>query len=124
MATQEIKETNWDLFCRRFEEAHRGTLITLEAVHHDGHTEPLARQAPLREFRFEKTKECSDVIRIELGETPERVTQHQIVEPIHVRVREENGAAKVLLIDAESGSVELRFSSGRIGAILKDLDMM
>jgi hypothetical protein len=124
MATQEIRETNWDLFCKRFEEAHRGTLITLEVVYHDGHTEMLARQAPLRDFRFEKTKDCSDVIRIELGETPDRIVQHSIIEPIHVRVREENGAAKALLIDAESGSVELRFSSGRIGAILKDLDMV
>jgi len=123
MATQEIRETNWDLFCRRFEEAHRGTLITLEVVYHDGHTEMLARQTPLREFRFEITNDCSDAIRIELGETPERVVQHQIAEPIHVRIREEDGASKALLIDAEAGSVELRFSSGRIGAILKDLEM-
>lgn len=122
MATQEIRETNWDLFCRRFAEAHRGTLITLEVVHHDGRTEMLARQAPLREFRFEKTNDCSDVIRLELGETPERVVQHQILEPIHVRIREENGASKALLIDAEVGSAELHFSSGRIGEILKDLE--
>lgn len=123
MATQEIRETNWEMFCKRFEEAHRGTLITLESVAHDGHTEMLARQAPLREFRFEKTADCSDVIRVELGETPERIVQHQIVDPIHVRIREVNGASKALLIDAESGSVEMRFSSGRIGAILKDLEM-
>jgi hypothetical protein len=123
MATQEIKETNWELFTQRFEEGHRGTLISLDVVYHDGHTESLARQLPLRMFRFEKSKGCSDVIRVELGETPNRIVQHSIVDPIHVRVREDSGGTKLLMIDAESGSVELRFSSGRIGAILSELDM-
>jgi hypothetical protein len=123
MATQEIKATNWDLFAQRFEEAHRGTLISLDVVYHDGHTESLARQLPLREFRFEKTNGCTDSIRVELGETPNRTVQHSIIDPIHVRIREAAGGTKLLLIDAESGSVELRFSSGRIGAILSELDM-
>ena len=123
MATQEIKETNWEMFTRRFEEAHRGTLISLDAVFHDGHTESLARQIPLRGFRFEKTTGCNDVIRLELGEAGGKTIQHSIVDPIHVRVREGSGGSKILLIDAEDGSAELKFSSGRIGAILKDLEM-
>jgi hypothetical protein len=123
MATQEIKETNWDLFTRRFEEAHRGTLISIDTVSHDGRTESLARQLPLREFRFEKTEGCSDVIRVELGETANRTVQHSIVEPIHLRIREDAGGSKILLIDAESGSAELKFSSGRIGAILSEMGM-
>jgi hypothetical protein len=123
MATQEIKETNWDLFTRRFEEAHRGTLISLDMVYHDGHTESLARQLPLRDFRYEKTNGCSDVIRVELGETKNETVQHNIVDPIHVRIREDSGGSKILMIDAESGSAELKFSSGRIGAILKDMEM-
>ena len=123
MATQEIKETNWEVFAQRFEEAHRGTLISLDVVYHDGHTESVARQLPLREFRFEKSDGCSDSIRIELGETPNRTVQHAIVEPIHLRIREDTGGTKLLLIDAESGSVEMRFSSGRIGAILSDLNL-
>jgi hypothetical protein len=123
MATMEIKETNWDQFCKRFEEAHRNTLVTLDVVKHDGGTASIARQAPLRSFRFQKTDQCSDMIQIELGETSGEMVRHQIVEPIHLRFREEPGAAKVLLIDAEQGSVEMRFSSGRLGAILKDLDL-
>jgi hypothetical protein len=123
MATLEVKETNWEMFARKFEEAHRGTLISLDVVYHDGHTESLARQSPLRDFRFEKSGGCNDLIRIELGEAPNQFVQHTIVEPIHVRVREGSGGTKLLLIDAESGSVELRFSSGRIGAIMNDLDL-
>jgi hypothetical protein len=123
MPTQEIKETNWELFCRRFDEALRGIPITLSVVRHDGATAELARQAPLREFVFNKTAGCSDTIEIKLGETPNTTVQHSIVEPIHVRLREDPDAKKALVIDAEAGSVELQFSSGKIGALLKDLDL-
>jgi hypothetical protein len=122
MPVQEIKDTNWELFCERFAEAHRGTLVTVETLKHDGASTVLARNEPLREFRFQKTDGCSDVIQLSLGEPPAVSLQHEIVEPIHVRLREEAGTQKVLAIDAESGSVELKFSSGRIGAILKDME--
>jgi hypothetical protein len=123
MPTQEIKETNWQKFCERFEEAHRGALITLEAVDHTGTTKSLAENEPLRSFRYQKDA-CNDVISIELGESPGPVTQHQIIEPIHMRLREQEASRKELQIDAESGFVEMRFTSGRIGAILKDFEMV
>ena len=122
MPTKEIKDTNWQEFCERFEEAHKGTLISLEVVSHDGATTALAKNEPLRTFRFQKTQGCSDVIQMELGAAGQ-LTQHEIVEPIHVRLRDSAEKQKVLEIDAESGSVELSFSSGRIAAILKDLDL-
>jgi hypothetical protein len=122
MATQEIKDTNWQEFCRRFEEAHRGTLVSLDVVYHHGATAMLAKNEPLRSFRFDDSPGCSNIIALELGGAGQ-ITQHEIVEPIHVRLREPADAQKVLEIDAESGSIELHFSSGRIGAILKDLEM-
>jgi hypothetical protein len=123
MPTREIKETNWQEFCEKFEEAHRATLITLDVVYHDGTMATLAKNEPLRSFRFEKNAGCSDIIQMELGGAGQ-LTQHGIVDPIHVRLREPQGAQKILEIDAESGSVEIHFSSGRIGAILKDLEMV
>jgi hypothetical protein len=119
MPTMEIKETNWQKFCERFFEAHRDGLISLEVVSHDGTTAVLAENEPLRVFKFQKTDGCSDVIQIEVGKS-----QHEIVEPLHVRLRDSDGAQKILQIDAESGSVEMRFTSGRIGAILKDMDLL
>jgi hypothetical protein len=119
MPTQEIKDTNWQKFCERFEEAHRDALISLEVVSHDGTTAILAENEPLRMFRFEKTNGCSDSIQIEAGGA-----QHQIVEPLHVRLRDSEGSQKILEIDAESGSVEMRFTSGRIGALMNDFELM
>jgi hypothetical protein len=123
MATQEIKETNWELFSQRFEEEHQGTLVTVDAVHHDGATSEIAFQLPLKEFKFERTTGCSDVIRLTLGESPQQIVQHTIIDPIHVRLREGEGLKKRLQIDAESGSVELRFSSGQVGRLVQDLEI-
>jgi hypothetical protein len=123
MPTQEIKETDWQKFCERFEEAHRGTLISLEIVDHTGATKMIATDQPLRIFRFKKDT-CNDVIELELGEAPGPITQHEIVEPIHMRLREKPESRKELEIDAESGSVEMRFTSGRIGAILNQTQLV
>ena len=116
MPTQEIKDTDWQKFCERFEEAHRDGLITLEVVKHDGATELLAENERLRSFQFQKTNGCSDVIKIDVG-----ATQHEVVEPLHVRLRDSAGSQKILEIDAESGAVEMRFTSGRIGGLLSEL---
>jgi len=123
MPTQEIKETNWKEFCERFEEAHRGSLISLDVVYHDGTSAMLAKNEPLRMFQFQKNDGCSDKIQTELGAAGQ-LTQHEIVDPIHVRLRDNEGSQKVLEIDAESGPVELHFSSGRIGAILSEMDLV
>lgn len=121
MPTQELKDTSWKEFCDRFEAAHKGTLISLDVVYHDGTTAMIAKNEPLRFFKFQKNAGCSDTITMELGGAGQ-VTQHEIVEPIHMRLRQEEGSQNILEIDAETGSVELRFSSGRIGAIMKDFE--
>lgn len=123
MPTQEIKDTNWQNFCERFEEAHRGALITLEVVDHGGEAKLLAENERLRVFRYRRD-DCNDVIEMELGESPGAIIQHQVIEPIHIRLRENGESKKELEIDAESGSAELRFTSGRIGAILNEIELV
>jgi len=119
MRTEEIKESHWAQFCARFEEAHRGAPISMEVIYHDGRTAMIARQEPLESFQFEKTQACNDLIRIKAG-----AIEHQVIDPIHMRVREQAGNQKLLEIDAESGSVEMRFSSVRIGALLQELQLV
>ena len=120
MPTQD-QQTKWDRFCAQFADALRGSLMSVQATV-DGKTQEIARRAPLREFRFQKTDGCSDFIQIELGGQGSPVAQYSIVDPIHVRVREEASGGKLLEIDAESGLVAIRFSSGRLGAILNEIE--
>lgn len=121
MPTQEIKETRWDRFCDQFADALRGSLMSVDATV-EGKTQEIARRAPLRQFKFQKTDGCNDFIQIELGGQGSPVAQYSIVDPIHLRLREEAGGGKLLEIDAESGSVAIRFSSGRLGAILNEFE--
>jgi hypothetical protein len=119
MRTEEIKETDWPKFCEKFEAAHRDAKISLEVIHHDGSTALIAKDEPLARFWFHKTQDCTDHIHIRAGGV-----EHRVIDPIHMRVREQSNNQKMLEIDAETGSVEMRFSSGRIGAILSELELL
>jgi hypothetical protein len=44
---------------------------------------------------------------------------HEIIEPIHVKVREENEGQKALQIDAEDGSTLILFRSGKLNELLQ-----
>jgi hypothetical protein len=119
MRTEEIKENNWAQFCEKFEAAHRDAKVSLEVIYHDGSTSSIAQNEPLQKFWFHKTADCTDHIHIQAGGI-----EHKVVDPIHLRVREQSNNQKLLEIDAETGSVEMKFSSGRIGAILSELQLV
>src|SRR5437868_392250 len=114
MPTQEIKDSHWQAFCEHFEELNKGTPITLEVVGHDGGTSITSRGRTLKAFRFERGK-CNDYINLELDGAGGQPLQHQIIDPLHVRLREKADHQKELEIDAESGSVEIRFTNADIG---------
>jgi hypothetical protein len=119
MRTEEINESNWAQFCEQFEAAHRDTKVSLEVIYHDGATSVIAKDEPLEKFWFHKTADCTDHIHIRAGGV-----EHKVIDPIHMRVREQSNNQKLIEIDAESGSVEMRFTSGRIGAILSGLQLL
>ena len=122
MATQEIKSTNWEQFCKRFKELHQGQMISIELINTMGMREPIAQDMPLQDIRFVKTKGCSDQMIVVVQETGKREIQHIIIEPIHVKVREEGEGSKGLQIDAETGSTLIRFSSGKLNELMEGLE--
>lgn len=121
MATQEIRSTDWKEFCGRFERLHRGDLMTLVQINETGHKQEKVRNVPLQSMQFDPTGDCNNRICVTLAEEGGRETMHEIVEPIHVKVREESGGSKGLQIDAENGTTILTFSSGRIEELLEGL---
>jgi len=124
MPTEEISSVDWGLFCRRFTEMHQGALMTLNVVNLDGRSEELARDFLFQKMTFQKTRGCNDLIRIELNEPGQREINHEILEPIHVKVRDSDNERKVLSIQAETGTTLLTFSSGRIGEVLQGLHLI
>lgn len=121
MATQEIRSTDWKEFCHRFERLHRGDLMTLIHIHTSGHKEEKIRNLPLQAMRFDPSGDCNNRICVTLAQEGTREIMHEILEPIHVKVREESGGSKGLQIDAENGTTILVFSSGRLDELLSGL---
>jgi hypothetical protein len=121
MATQEISSTNWAEFCRRFVDLHRGTLMTVMKIDPSGHSHEVLRDMPLQKSWMESDR-CNDRIFFDFQEIGKRELIHEIVEPIHIKVREESQGRKGLQIDAEDGSTLILFSSGKLKELTSGLD--
>jgi len=119
MPTQEIQSTNWKEFCQRFQQLHRGTPMTIHVIEPSGYRRELVDGMSLQSVKFQPNSGCSDTILITLFEDGKREITHEIIDPIHVKLREEDNARKALQIDAENGSTLLTFSSGKIEELLK-----
>ncbi|HVK59633.1 MAG TPA: hypothetical protein VM735_12690 [Candidatus Kapabacteria bacterium] len=120
MPTQEISSSNWKEFCDRFVELHRGTLMTVMKVDPSGQSHEVVRDRPLTKAWMD-TGECNDRIFLDFESNGKRELIHEIVEPIHVKLREEAQGRKGLQIDAEDGSTLVLFSSGRLQELLSGL---
>jgi hypothetical protein len=120
MPTQEISSTNWKQFCERFVDLHRGTLMTLMKVEPSGQSQELVRNMPLAKAWIENGG-CNDRMYFNFEEAGRREIIHEIVEPIHVKLREEAQGKKGLQIDAESGSTLVLFSSGKMRELLEGI---
>jgi hypothetical protein len=121
MATQEISSTNWKAFCDRFVNLHRGTLMTVMKVEPSGQSHEVVRDMPLVNAWLE-SGQCNDRILFDFEQDGKRECIHEIIEPIHVKVREEGQGRKGLQIDAENGSTLILFRSGKLQELLRDLD--
>ena len=87
MKTREVSENTWKEFCAAVEEHCRGSLVSLEHLLPDGSKSTIIHNEPLRSFRLDDTSDpCNTILAIGAGPLV-----HNIVEPIHIRLRSENG---------------------------------
>jgi len=118
MPTQEIKSTNWKAFCEKFLELHRGSIMTVTQIEPSGRSVEVVKDMPLTNVRMDSDA-CNDRIFLRFEEAGRREITHEIVEPIHVKLREEGGGQKGLQFDAENGSTLVLFRSGHFEELLK-----
>jgi hypothetical protein len=59
MATQEIKSTNWKVFCEKFLELHRGTLMRVRRLTPSGQYTDIVEDMPLTGAWME-SEGCND----------------------------------------------------------------
>jgi len=117
MPTQEIKSTNWKVFCEKFLELHRGTLMTVRKITAAGRFDEVLHDVPLTGAWLE-SRGCNNYLSFRFQEQGSREFTHEIVEPIHVKIREESAGQKGLQIDAEDGSTLVLFHSGKLKNLL------
>jgi len=104
--TEEINARDWKTFCERVAEMERGQMVTIETVDLNGTRREVGRALPLENMTFRPKDGCNDAISIHAsgGFT------HEIVEPIHVRLkRNAEGGFNPLEIHAETGTTVLHF---------------
>ena len=119
MATQEIKSTDWKAFCEKFLQLHRGTLMNVVQINPAGQKVEVVSDMPLTKVWFE-SGDCNDRLFLDFEQDGKREVIHEVIQPIHLKIREEGEGRKGLQIDAENGSTMVLFRSGKLDQLLGD----
>lgn len=95
--------------------------MTLKHINPSGNTIEVVNRMPFTGVWMDKS-ECNDRIFLRFQEEGSREITHEIIEPIHVKLREEGkDHQKGVQIDAENGTTLLLFSSGKIQELLEGI---
>lgn len=94
--------------------------MTVMKIEPGGQSHEVVRDMPLAGAWMESGG-CNDRIYFNFEQDGKRECTHEILEPIHVKLREEGQGKKGLQIDGENGSTLILFSSGRLQELLSDL---
>ncbi|MDB6024720.1 MAG: hypothetical protein JWM68_943 [Verrucomicrobiales bacterium] len=121
MQAQEIEPKLWREFCENFSALNRGSMMSVEQVGFNGRKDEIARDIPFEKMTLDTTDACNDIISITLGESGQRSLTHQVIEPIHVRVKQNGDGQKVLQVEAESGMTLIHFHSGRVPELVPNM---
>lgn len=108
---REIPSREWGTFCQRLNEFEHGAMTDIFWIDRETKVErEVARSVQLDEIAFGRRDDCNDQITIRAG--GERSTRHEIIEPIHVLLREigDGGAYNAVAIEAEQGTTIVKFN--------------
>jgi len=116
MATKEINSEDWSAFFQLFSQMERDTLVSIDHIDRTNVSSSIIQNAPLQGIEFDQSDPCNNMIRVRAG--TEATPIYLIVEPIHVKIRQDSNHRKILQIDAEIGTTEIKFHSGRLEEML------
>ena len=107
---REIRSQDWNTFCQRLNEFERGATVDIHWIDRATKAEKeIARAAQFQEITFGKRDGCNDQIVVRAGGETE--TRHEIVEPIHILLREvSDGAFNAVAVEAEEGITVMKFN--------------
>ena len=114
MKTLAIHPNQWRDFCEAFTQLNKGTAINVELVRLNNDRDLVAQGEVFQKMTFDTGDACNNMISITLGTEGQRRTNHVVIEPIHVRIKENGDGHKLLQIEAENGVTLVDFHSGKL----------
>ena len=106
---REVRNRDWGTFCERLNQFEGGASVSIEWIARDGFRDEIARNAAFEAIQIGKRDACSDRISVRCRNQNE--VKHDVVEPIHVNLKETEGggAFDTVMIEAEEGTTVMRF---------------
>jgi hypothetical protein len=117
MKTLAIHPNQWRDFCEAFTQLNKGTGINIELIRFDNHRDVVASGEILQRMTLDTGDACNNMISITLGVEGGRRIHHVVIEPIHLRIKENGGGHKLLQIEAENGVTLVDFRSGKLPSL-------
>jgi hypothetical protein len=108
---KEIPSQNWNTFCQRLNEFERGATVDIHWIDRATKVQKeIALAAEFQDITFGRRDACNDRIMVRVG--GEVGTHHEIVEPIHILLRElgNGGGFNAVAVEAEEGTTLLKFN--------------
>jgi hypothetical protein len=107
---KEIRSQDWNKFCERLNEFERGATVDIKWIDRLNNREKeIAHAAEFQEIKYGKRDACNDRIMVYAGGEAE--THHEIIEPIHILLREHGeGGFNAVAVEAEEGTTLMRFN--------------
>jgi hypothetical protein len=126
MNTIEIAENKWDQFFRKVDAVCHGASITVESDGAGVSRKALIEDLPLQSISLDnKTDPCNTNVVIEAGSPNEKPVTQIIVEPIHLRLKNDRDERRYnrLQIIAENGTTSIDLHPGLSGKELKAFEL-
>ena len=122
MTAVEVDQKKWEQFCDRVQATSQGAMVTIDEMNPDGSRKTIVQNMPLLKVALDdKSDPCNTNLIIEAGLPNQKPIRHVVVEPIHIRAKNETGDRyNTLQIEAENGNTIVHFHPGLNPAWLKD----
>ena len=106
---REVRSQDWGSFCDRVNQNGRGSIVSVQKLDLDGVRTEVSRNAEFDRIEFAKRDDCND--QISIRSSAEQMLDHEIVEPIHIKLMESEGgrAFRAIMIEAEDGVTQIDF---------------
>src|SRR4051812_14738409 len=109
---REIQTQDWSAFCDRLNQFEDGATVDIHWIDRETKIDKeIAHAAQFREITFGRRDGCSDQITIRAGGEAGSGTRHDIVEPIHILLREvgDGNGFDAMAVEAEEGTTLMTF---------------